>query len=130
MILISLQHITPWTGNKTDAASLLIGNISSYAQDNVTNFTVSSIYTLHFKQYTSHISWILDSGATDYITCHYHILENHRPMNFIIYLPDGNLATITHNYIVHLPNNIMLSQVLCVPTSRCNLISIPKLTTQ
>lgn len=76
------------------------------------------------------ITWILDSGATDHVTCHYNLLENPVAMHSYLYLIDGSVATITHYGTVRLPNALILQHVLCVPTFTCNLISIPKLTVQ
>ena len=45
-----------------------------------------------------------------------------------INLPDGSLAQITHKGQVHLANNLVLRNTLCVPSFRFNFLSVSKLT--
>lgn len=45
-----------------------------------------------------------------------------------MYLPDGNTVEITHIGTVKFSDDLSLSEVLCVPTFKCNLISVAKLT--
>ncbi|XP_074350686.1 uncharacterized protein LOC141690015 [Apium graveolens] len=130
MIQTSLQALTPWTTNNANVAAVVSSTMTDANAFTQGNFscTVSSAHTLQTVNHQNFITWLLDSGATDHVTCHYHLLENHVPMNSYLYLPDGNMAVITHSGTVRLPNSIILQQVLCVPSFHCNLISIPKLT--
>lgn len=73
--------------------------------------------------------WILDSGATDYMTSSLDALTNVRGASskFTIHLPTGDVAKISHVGDVLLPN-LKLSNVLYVPKFKHNLISVQKLT--
>lgn len=72
-------------------------------------------------------TWILDSGATNHITCYQHLLYDVTPTQSTLYLPDGNTVPITHTGTVHLTSDIVLYEVLCAPQYKCNLISVAKL---
>ena len=72
--------------------------------------------------------WILDSGASDHITPHLHLLTNVHTSNSTLHLPNGQTSVVTHIGNVVLHTNIVLTDVLYVPSFNYNLISIPKLT--
>ncbi|XP_074378611.1 uncharacterized protein LOC141720152 [Apium graveolens] len=112
IIQSSIKAMSPWNASKNEASLPLIGNISSYVEGTSTTFTVSSVHTLHTTLDQNKISWILDSGATDHITCHFHLFENPTPLTSLLYLPDGTSTNITHIGTIHLPNNILLTQDL------------------
>lgn len=76
----------------------------------------------------AHYTWIIDSGATNHITCHKHLLHNPKPLQADLYLPDGKTVAITHSGTVYLTQDITLFNVLCVPAFNCNLISVHHLT--
>lgn len=73
---------------------------------------------------------ILDTGATDHMTpvskC---LLDKKLLCNKLTFtLPTGQTTTITHTGKVALPNNIVLHEVLFVPSFKFILLSITKLT--
>ena len=73
-------------------------------------------------------SWILDSGATDHVTCSLNNLHSYERINpIIVKLPNGHHVHATHSGIVHLSTTITLFNVLYIPTFTFNLISISKL---
>ena len=55
-------------------------------------------------------------------------MHNLQPLKADLHIPDGTTATITHLGDVQLASDLILHEVLCVPTFTPNLISIAKLT--
>lgn len=55
-------------------------------------------------------------------------MQNSKPLNAALHLPNGRTTPITHIGDVFLTSSIVLSEVLCVPSFHCNLVSISKLT--
>ena len=79
-----------------------------------------------FQPFTS--SWILDSGATDHVTCSLNNLHSFERINPVtVKLPNGHHVHATHSGTVHLSRTITLFNVLYIPTFTFNLISISKL---
>ncbi|GKB60306.1 retrovirus-related pol polyprotein from transposon TNT 1-94 [Tanacetum coccineum] len=74
--------------------------------------------------------WILDTGATDHMTPHSKAILNAKILKILpkITLPNGQSSDITQIGQVKLNNGIMLKDVLCVPSFKFSLLSIPKLT--
>lgn len=74
--------------------------------------------------------WILDTGASDHMTPHSKAMLNVKLINFLpkITLPNGNSSDITQIGQVKLNSGIVLKDVLCVPSFKFSLLSIPKLT--
>ncbi|XP_019160028.1 PREDICTED: uncharacterized protein LOC109156630 [Ipomoea nil] len=67
--------------------------------------------------------WILDSGATDHITYSLEYLEKYHKTH-------GENVQVTHIGEVKLFPNLMLKNVLCIPSFTFNIISATKLTKQ
>lgn len=77
----------------------------------------------------SHDPWLLDSGATHHITTDLQNLSFHNPYTGPdeIMIGDGSGIPITHTGSTSLPtssHSFTLSNVLCAPTMKRNLISI------
>ncbi|GJX34562.1 cysteine-rich receptor-like protein kinase 8 [Tanacetum coccineum] len=75
-------------------------------------------------------NWILDTGATDHMTPYSKAILNAKILKILpkITLPNGQSSDITQIGQVKLNNGIMLKDVLCVPSFKFSLLSIPKLT--
>lgn len=71
--------------------------------------------------------WILDSGATDHITCNMDILTDITPCSVNICLPNGQFALVKHKGTIYLSSQLILYEVLLIPEFHFNLISISKL---
>ncbi|WVY96720.1 hypothetical protein V8G54_028871, partial [Vigna mungo] len=73
-------------------------------------------------------NWILDSGATDHISISLRNFSSYKRIKPIpIALPNGNILHSEYSGTVILNNKIHLLNVLCVPQSSFNLISISQL---
>ncbi|GJX57967.1 zinc finger, CCHC-type containing protein [Tanacetum coccineum] len=70
------------------------------------------------------------AGATDHMTPHSKAILNAKILKILpkITLPNGQSSDITQIGHVKLNNGIMLKDVLCVPSFKFSLLSIPKLT--
>lgn len=73
--------------------------------------------------------WIVDSGASDHMTCSLKLLHNFRPAPsyLTIKLPTGNTVNITYIGDMVLKCGITLINVLFVPQFTHNLLSVTKL---
>ncbi|XP_019171419.1 PREDICTED: uncharacterized protein LOC109166975 [Ipomoea nil] len=75
--------------------------------------------------------WILDSGATDHITCSLDYFERyHRVCGVSVKLPNGGIVSVTHIGDIRLQLNLVLNNVLFIPSFTFNIISASKLTKQ
>ena len=89
----------------------------------------------HYASNTpSHTSWLLDNGASHYVTIDLHNLSMHTPYNGLddIMISDGSGLSITHtgSSSFHTPHNTFkLNNVLYVPAMKKNLISISQFCT-
>lgn len=72
--------------------------------------------------------WIIDSGATDHITCTNHLLNNPTPCEIDVCLPNGNHTTVYLKGSITLTPEITLYDVLYIPSFQFNLLSVSKLT--
>ena len=72
--------------------------------------------------------WIIDSGATDHMTGCFEVLEHlvKLKQEYKINLPTGASSVITHTESVMLKNNIILKNVLYIPTFKHSLMSVQK----
>lgn len=71
----------------------------------------------------------MDSGATDHITPHLHLVESYTPMRqgCFITMPNGKKVQIEHIGKVVLGTSLTLQDVLHVPEFQFNLLSASKL---
>ncbi|KAF5454422.1 hypothetical protein F2P56_024089, partial [Juglans regia] len=74
-------------------------------------------------------TWIIDTGATDHIIhsvdCFTNITQK---LNSSVQLPNGENVPVTHIGSVQISDQLILKDVLCVPSFSYNLISVSKLT--
>ncbi|XP_019267218.1 PREDICTED: uncharacterized protein LOC109244564 [Nicotiana attenuata] len=76
--------------------------------------------------------WILDTGATNHMTPHKHLIFNVQPLikPFLVTLPNGYKAKVISTGSLHLTNDIILLNVLLVPSFQFNLIYVHQLISQ
>ncbi|XP_070003574.1 uncharacterized protein [Nicotiana sylvestris] len=95
-----------------------------------------SISHNHFEAKDNYVSgmhasanpWILDSGASHHITDNPHNLQEYNGMEQVS-MGDGNKVPITHTGLTQLHasmNTFKLSNTLCAPSIKCNLLSVSK----
>ncbi|CAM8948593.1 unnamed protein product [Rhodiola kirilowii] len=79
----------------------------------------------------AHNTWILDSGATDHITHHMHLLHDVKLLKipYEVLMPNGSKALVTHTGSCDINPLLTIHEVLLVPDFRFNLLSIGKLIT-
>lgn len=72
--------------------------------------------------------WILDSGATDHVTCCFTYFYKVRSVSGIyVSLPDNSIVQVTHIGTIQLTSYLFLHDVLYVPQFTYNLVSVSKL---
>ncbi|CAN1146609.1 Retrovirus-related Pol polyprotein from transposon TNT 1-94 [Linum perenne] len=90
-------------------------------------FILSSLPSL-VSSLTLH-SWILDTGASDHITCNLsNFASYHSISNTHITLPTGSHASATHIGTIVLDCGLTLTNVLYIPDFSFNLLSISRIT--
>jgi len=74
---------------------------------------------------SSFVAWVLDTGASHYMTSNLAALENICTLSTSIFIsqPDGRQVNVE----VKLRSDIILKGVLYTPTFKCNMISSSKL---
>lgn len=72
---------------------------------------------------------IFDTGATDHMVCSPSLMTTSTQVtNRHVHLPNHALAGVTHTSTIRFSDELVLHNVLCVPSFRLNLISVTKLT--
>jgi hypothetical protein len=86
--------------------------------------------TCNFSQHDSHsnIHWIMDSGASDHISCSAPTHNIINTQHDFVSLPNGGKATIANIGSIKLSEDLKLDGVLHVPHFNVNLLSVSKLT--
>lgn len=78
---------------------------------------------------SSETCWIFDTGATDHMVCSPSLMTTSTQVtNRHVHLPNHALAGVTHTSTIRFSDELVLHNVLCVPSFRLNLISVTKLT--
>ena len=74
------------------------------------------------------IPWIIDTGATNHMTCSTSCFTNiNASISYSLKLPNGHNVPVTHTGTIQLTKSILLADVLCVPSFSFNLLSTKKL---
>ena len=90
-------------------------------------------HSVFFAQITHRIAfggniWVIDTGAIDHIVYSIHLLTEFTVVNCVVALPNGETALVTHIGFICLFENLVLTNVLCVPSFSFNLLSVNQLT--
>lgn len=74
--------------------------------------------------------WVIDSGATEHITCDGNTLESSiNPLvETPVKIPNGDVMPVKNIGNASLPNGLKIERVLHVPDFQCNLLSVSRLT--
>lgn len=74
--------------------------------------------------------WIMDSGATDHITPHAHLLQNIKTLQvpYSVGLPNGNTVLVQSVGECQINEHLKLSDVLLIPSFKFNLMSVWRVT--
>ncbi|CAM8886686.1 unnamed protein product [Rhodiola kirilowii] len=111
------------TQDQLNKLMVFLGNSGPHTTDHIAGITCLSSVKV------SHDTWVIDSGATDHITPHAHLLSNLVSLKdpYNVLMPNGKRVLVTHTGTCSIPESIKLSGVLLVPNIRFNLISVAKL---
>ncbi|XP_076928722.1 uncharacterized protein LOC143592775 [Bidens hawaiensis] len=73
--------------------------------------------------------WVIDSGATEHITCDDTMLKNKTKRKFepSVTIPNGDAILVEGRGDLTLPNGMKVKEVLYVPNFKCNLLSVSRL---
>ncbi|CAL8151589.1 unnamed protein product [Prunus armeniaca] len=105
--------------------SVLKEKESDSQPDSQANIAGSSL----FKNCSTTLNWIIDSGATDHITSSPHLLTNVKHSTMPpVKLPSGDQAPITATGTLPINSYLFLKDVLGVPTFKVDLMSVSKIT--
>lgn len=73
--------------------------------------------------------WILDTGATDHITCNLGYFNTYNNIQgAMVNLPTGQSIPVTHIGNIKLTDDLWLENVLYIPSFNINIVSASKLT--
>ena len=72
--------------------------------------------------------WVIDTEATDHIVYSVHLLNDFTAVNCVVALPNGETALVTHIGSICISENLVLTNVLYVPSFSFNLLSVSQLT--
>ncbi|KAF3666405.1 putative LRR receptor-like serine/threonine-protein kinase-like [Capsicum annuum] len=110
----------------TDECFKLIGYPENWNGKKKVNATVVGAG----KSNTDLLKWIVDSGATNHMIGNNLYLKNERLVGKIgkLQLPTGESASVSYIGDFQLNTEDKISDVLCVPTFKFNLLSVNKLT--
>ncbi|XP_019155956.1 PREDICTED: uncharacterized protein LOC109152764 [Ipomoea nil] len=73
-------------------------------------------------------TWILDTGATDHITCSLEFFDEYSAVQgTVVNLPNGETVKVSHIGNIKLSENLWLKNVLCIPSFTFNIVSASKL---
>ena len=112
----------PSAGHTVSTQPKQIASISSCT----VNTPISSGMPSSFTSFSG--PWILDSGATDHVTCSLHNFHSHKQVSPVtVKLPNGHFVRATCSGTIQLSPNITLHDVFYIPAFTFNLISISKL---
>ena len=74
-------------------------------------------------------TWAMDTGASDHIICSISLFQSYTIVShYVVELPNGELAHVTHIGTVKLLASLILEHVLCVPSFSFNLLFVSQLT--
>ena len=66
-------------------------------------------------------TWVIDTGATDHIVCSVSLLTSITAIShFMVQLPNGESAVVTHVGTIQLSSHLILTNVLCIPSFSFN----------
>jgi hypothetical protein len=125
--------------SQTSNANMISISCYEYAQFLAHKWVVaSSTATLaqpgtapQFLLSSTHDPWVMNSGASDHMTCSSTTLSDYHPVQTSqsITLPNGSLAKIVGRENTHLTSDLDLLSVLHIPGLLFHLLSISKITT-
>lgn len=121
------------TGSSSSAHSISLSELPStswFPSMNSTQFAGTAIHfanTVYPELHYTSDHWIVDTGATDHITPFAHLLSDVTKFDSFLHLPNGATVAVTLIGSVILSSDVILTDVLCVPTFTYNLLSVSKL---
>ena len=97
-----------------------------------TNAAMLADKTFCFSASKPKLKWIIDSGATDYITPSLHLFSFYIPLPYdsFINIPNGKQAKVHHIGNIQLTLSLTLCNALYVPDFHYNLLFASKLAKQ
>ena len=122
--VIKPNPVVPSSSSTTDALTM-VGILSYTCLD--LRHSVFSTQIVHRIAFSGN-TWVIDTGATDHIMYFVHLLTDFTFVNCAVELPNGETALVTHIGSICLSKNLILTNVLCVPSFPFNLLSVSQLT--
>jgi hypothetical protein len=109
-----------------------IHNFSSNSFDfshSVFSVVHSQIFQVASSHSHDHNQWIIETGATGHMVGSISFLTTITVVvSTQVKLPNGQFAAVTHIRTVRISNDLILTDVLCIPSFSFNLLSASKLT--
>jgi hypothetical protein len=119
--VITQDHLFDMAGNHSFSSTYFSLDIKHSVFCSSTSFDVAS-------KISPKNPWIIDTGATDHMVCSLSCLTSITSIvSKFVRLPNGKYASVTHIGTVKISENLILTDVFCVPSFSFNLISASKL---
>lgn len=118
-----VSSVLTLTAEQVQQLLMLLPSANSHPLPNFAG-TLFSFSTLHSSM------WIIDTGATDHMISDIYLFFAHSTISSSMHLPNGSSVPVTHVGKVSLFIHITLTNMLCVPSFRYNLLYVSKLFSQ
>ncbi|KAF5465285.1 hypothetical protein F2P56_015305 [Juglans regia] len=110
------------------SANQIQSNFPSTSTPHISGISPCLSTSTHDTLSSQFAHWIIDTGATDHMVCCSSLLTTITAnISHSVRLPNGTNVPVTHTGTVQLTHSILLTEVLCVPSFKFNLISTKKL---
>jgi hypothetical protein len=131
------SHSANQVGINPDSRDQLFSNMTGIPKSSLINLNSLSFDSKFSVFYSCHMTspvssnpskWIIDTGATDHIICSISLFTSiTTTLSTNVRLPNGKLAAVTHIGTIQISANLLLTNVLCVPSFSFNLLYVNKL---
>ena len=122
--VIKPNPVVPSSSSITDALTMA-GMLSSTCLD--LRHSVFSTQIVHRTAFGGN-TWVIDTGAINHIVYFVHLLIDFIVVNCVFELPNGETTLATHIGSICLSENLILTNVLYVPSFSFNLLLVSQLT--
>ncbi|WVZ14716.1 hypothetical protein V8G54_012282 [Vigna mungo] len=124
------QHLIDLLQQQTQLGS---STTTSHINQIGTTFSPNTSFignVLPISHFTNHVTWIIDSGASDHVSSSLNLYSSYKTIDPItVKLPNGQQTIASYSGTMKINDSLSISNVLYLPQFNFNLISVSKLTT-
>ncbi|WVZ08647.1 hypothetical protein V8G54_021993 [Vigna mungo] len=124
------QHLIDLLQQQTQLGS---STTTSHINQIGTTFSPNTSFignVLPISHVTNHVTWIIDSGASDHVSSSLNLYSSYKTIDPVtVKLPNGQQTIASYSGTMQINDSLCISNVLYLPQFNFNLISVSKLTT-